>query len=72
MSKAPLERHAMAFGDYQNEIYLKGLRGVRPKLPVNFAALEEKAAAAFSPTFRAAAAMSTRRTTMSRPSRAGA
>jgi lactate 2-monooxygenase len=35
-----------AFGDYQNEIYLNGLRGVRPKLPVDFRALEEKAAAA--------------------------
>jgi lactate 2-monooxygenase len=35
-----------AFGDYQNEIYFNGLRGVRPKLPVNFRLLEEKAAAA--------------------------
>ena len=26
-----------AFGDYQNEIYFKGLHGVKPKLPVNFA-----------------------------------
>jgi lactate 2-monooxygenase len=32
-----------AFGDYQNEIYFNGLRGVRPKLPVNFRSLEEKA-----------------------------
>jgi lactate 2-monooxygenase len=35
-----------AFGDYQNEIYLAGLRGVRPKLPVDFKSLEEKARAA--------------------------
>lgn len=35
-----------AFGDYQNEIYFNGLRGVRPKLPVNFSLLEEKAFAA--------------------------
>ena len=35
-----------AFGDYQNEIYLNGLRGVRPKLPVDFRTLEQKAAAA--------------------------
>jgi lactate 2-monooxygenase len=35
-----------AFGDYQNEIYLKGLHGVKPKLPVNFKLLEQKARAA--------------------------
>jgi lactate 2-monooxygenase len=35
-----------AFGDYQNEIYFKGLSGVKPKLPVNFKALEQKARAA--------------------------
>lgn len=35
-----------AYGDYQNEIYLNGLRGVRPKLPVDFRSLEEKACAA--------------------------
>jgi lactate 2-monooxygenase len=35
-----------AFGDYQNEIYFKGLRGVKPKLPVDFASLEAKARAA--------------------------
>jgi lactate 2-monooxygenase len=35
-----------AYGDYQNEIYLNGLRGVRPKLPVDFKSLEAKAAAA--------------------------
>ncbi len=32
------------FGTYQNEIYNGGLRGVLPKLPVNFALLEQKAA----------------------------
>ena len=35
-----------AFGDYQNEIYFSGLRGVRPKLPVDFKSLEAKARAA--------------------------
>ncbi len=32
------------FGDYQNEIYIGGLSGVTPKLPVNSKLLEEKAA----------------------------
>jgi lactate 2-monooxygenase len=36
-----------AYGDYQNEIYLAGLmRGVRPKLPVDFKTLEQQASAA--------------------------
>ncbi len=35
-----------AFGDYQNEIYFKGLSGVKPKLPVDFASLERRARAA--------------------------
>jgi lactate 2-monooxygenase len=35
-----------AYGDYQNEIYFNGLRGVKPKLPVDFKSLEAKAAAA--------------------------
>ncbi len=35
-----------AYGDYQNEIYFKGLSGVKPKLPVNFALLEQRARAA--------------------------
>jgi lactate 2-monooxygenase len=39
-----------SFGDYQNEIYFNGLRGVRPKLPVSFRLLEEKAAAALPPS----------------------
>lgn len=36
----------MAFGDYQFEIYLQGLAGVAPKLPMAFAELEAKAHAA--------------------------
>jgi len=35
-----------AFGDYQFDIYLKGLAGVRPKLPVDFASWEKRAAQA--------------------------
>jgi lactate 2-monooxygenase len=39
-----------AFGDYQNEIYLNGvLKGVRPRLPVDFATLEARAHAAMPP-----------------------
>jgi lactate 2-monooxygenase len=34
------------FGDYQNEIYFDGLRGIRPSLPVDFKRLEERASAA--------------------------
>jgi lactate 2-monooxygenase len=40
----------MAFGDYQFEIYLKGLSGVVPSLPMAFAELEAKASAAMSPS----------------------
>lgn len=40
----------MAFGDYQNEIYLRGLQGVRPGLPVDFKSLEQRAAAALQPS----------------------
>ena len=40
-------------GDYQNEIYLGGLRGVLPKLPVDFAGLEQRAGAAMSPSLLA-------------------
>jgi hypothetical protein len=32
------------FGDYQFEIYFNGLSGQLPKYPVDFAALERKAA----------------------------
>jgi lactate 2-monooxygenase len=38
----------MAFGDYQSEIYLQGLAGVVPRLPMTFADLEVKASAAMS------------------------
>lgn len=34
------------YGDLQNDIYLAGLRGVKPKLPVDFGTLEKMAAAA--------------------------
>ena len=40
----------MAFGDYQNEIYFKGLQGVRPTLPVDFKTLEQRASAALPPS----------------------
>lgn len=40
----------MAFGDYQFEIYLQGLAGVMPALPMTYAELEAKAAAALSPS----------------------
>jgi lactate 2-monooxygenase len=36
------------YGDYQNEIYLKGLQGLTPKLPVDFRSLEAKARDALS------------------------
>lgn len=38
----------MAFGDYQLEIYLQGLAGVVPSMPVAFAELEARAEAAMS------------------------
>jgi lactate 2-monooxygenase len=37
------------FGDYQNEIYGAGLRGVLPKVPVDYATLVERATAAMPP-----------------------
>jgi lactate 2-monooxygenase len=40
----------MAFGDYQNEIYLQGLAGVLPSLPMVYAELEAKAAKALPPS----------------------
>ena len=40
----------MAFGDYQLEIYLQGLGGVVPTLPISFAELEERAQAAMPPS----------------------
>ena len=40
----------MAFSDYELEIYLQGLSGVLPSLPMSFAELEAKAQAAMSPS----------------------
>ena len=40
----------MTFGDYQNEIYLLGLAGVVPTLPMAFAEWEAKAEAALPPS----------------------
>lgn len=40
----------MAFGDYQNEIYFNGLRGVVPAFPVGAAELEQRAQAAMPPS----------------------
>ena len=37
------------FGDYQLDIYLAGLRGIQPAIPVDFAGLEARAAQALSP-----------------------
>src|ERR1700739_2050586 len=49
-SLKPEGKPMTAFGDYQNEIYFKGLRGLKPKLPVNFKLLELKARAAMPET----------------------
>jgi lactate 2-monooxygenase len=38
------------YGDYQNEIYGAGLRGIVPSIPVDFALLEQRAAAAMPPS----------------------
>ncbi len=40
----------MAYGDYQLEIYLQGLAGVVPSLPMAFAELEARAQSAMSPS----------------------
>ena len=37
------------YGDYQNAIYIAGLSGVIPRLPVDFATLEQRASAAMPP-----------------------
>jgi len=37
------------YGDLQNEIYGAGLRGIMPKVPVDFATLEKRATAAMPP-----------------------
>lgn len=41
---------AGSFGDYQLEIYLAGLRGVMPSLPITFAELEMRAEQALAPS----------------------
>ena len=38
------------FGDYQNEIYLDGLSGVLPSMPMAFDELEARAQATLSPS----------------------
>lgn len=38
------------YGDYQTEIYFRGLQGVSPKYPVDFAGLEQRAQAALPPS----------------------
>ena len=38
------------YGDYQNAIYLAGLRGVLPKVPVDYATLQARARAALPPS----------------------
>jgi hypothetical protein len=38
------------FGQYQDGIYLAGLQGVVPKLPIDMATLEQKAIEAWSAT----------------------
>ena len=40
----------MGFGDFQNEIYFRGLQGVVPEYPVAYAELEERARAALPPS----------------------
>ncbi|MDT5351277.1 MAG: lactate 2-monooxygenase, partial [Mycobacterium sp.] len=42
--------YRMAFGDFQNEIYLQGLAGVVPSLPMVFAEWEAKAKMALPPS----------------------
>lgn len=39
----------MGFGDFQNEIYFRGLGGVVPELPVAYSELEQRAQAALPP-----------------------
>ena len=49
MNSETQKRTFVHFGDYQNEIYLNGLRGVTPSLPTDFARLVERANAALPP-----------------------
>jgi lactate 2-monooxygenase len=46
----PSPARAVAFGDYQLEIYLAGLSGIVPALPMDFAGLEARAAKALPDT----------------------
>src|SRR5207247_10719023 len=48
--KQPMPPTPQHFGDYQNEILAAGLRGELPALPVAFADLEARAAAALPPS----------------------
>ena len=43
------ETYMAHYGDFQHEIYFGGLKGVRPKLPVDTKTLEARAEAAMSP-----------------------
>ena len=49
VTSGPAPAGASCFGDYQTEIYLAGLRGVLPRLPVDAQSLEQRAAAAMPP-----------------------
>ena len=46
----PIPRPAAPYGDFQLEIYLAGLSGTVPSLPVSFAELESRAAQALPPS----------------------
>lgn len=50
MSDQPPPHPPTAFGNYQNDIYLRALGGVLPDHPMAFAELEERAAAALPPS----------------------
>ncbi|MFI0900893.1 alpha-hydroxy-acid oxidizing protein [Streptomyces sp. NPDC020983] len=50
MSAQPPPLPQPAFGNYQNDIYLRALGGVLPDLPMAYAELEERAAAALPPS----------------------
>lgn len=42
----------MAYGDYQDEIYIDGLRGVMPRFPMTYDELEPLAQAALAASVR--------------------
>lgn len=50
MSDQPPPHLPTAFGNYQNDIYLRALGGVLPDLPMTFAELEARAAEAMAPS----------------------